>query len=166
MVSIGLSRLSLVTIDSSLSTGYGSLIGAYVNFILAKLRFHRHHPEFNGLFEYEEYISLKNIDDPNEGWGRLFICCSAAILTFKSSYETISDLMNLQNQIESFQKLVFAHFHASANNECRISSLVPIVKESYGIYRFITSMMRAMHRSEWAVIYSMIGSKYFGHRVG
>ena len=47
--------------------GYGSLIRAYVAFILAKLRFHRHHPEFNGLFEYEEYISLKNIDDPNEG---------------------------------------------------------------------------------------------------
>ncbi|KAF8323279.1 ANTH-domain-containing protein [Clavulina sp. PMI_390] len=108
--------------------GYGSLIRAYVAFILAKLRFHRHHPEFNGLFEYEEYISLKNIDDPNEG------------------YETISDLMNLQDQIESFQKLVFAHFHASANNECRISSLVPFVKESYGIYRFITSMMRALHR--------------------
>lgn len=66
---------------------------------------------------------------------------------FFASYETISDLMNLQDQIESFQKLVFAHFHGSANNECRISSLVPFVKESYGIYRFITSMMRAMHRS-------------------
>jgi hypothetical protein len=25
-------------------------------------------PEFNGLFEYEEYISLKGIDDPNEGY--------------------------------------------------------------------------------------------------
>jgi huntingtin-interacting protein 1-related protein len=56
--------------------------------------------------------------------------------------------MNLQDQIESFQKLVFAHFHGASNNECRISSLVPLVKESYGIYRFITSMMRAMHRSE------------------
>jgi len=48
-------------------TGYGQLIRNYVSFILAKLRFHRHRPEFNGLFEYEEYISLKNIDDPNEG---------------------------------------------------------------------------------------------------
>ena len=47
--------------------GYGSLIKAYTTFLLSKLRFHRHHPEFNGLFEYEEYISLKNIDDPNEG---------------------------------------------------------------------------------------------------
>lgn len=47
--------------------GYGSLIRTYVQFILAKLRFHRLRPEFNGLFEYEEYISLKGIDDPNEG---------------------------------------------------------------------------------------------------
>jgi hypothetical protein len=63
-------------------------------------------------------------------------------------YETISDLMNLQDQIDSFQKMVFAHFRGSINNECRISALVPLVKESYGIYRFITSMLRAMHRRE------------------
>jgi hypothetical protein len=44
------------------------------------------------------------------------------------------------------QKLIFAHFRHSANNECRISALVPLVKESYNIYRFITSMLRAMHR--------------------
>ncbi|KAG8987713.1 sla2 Src-like adaptor 2, partial [Tulasnella sp. 427] len=116
------------TVSSDGQKGYGALIRAYVSFILSKLRFHRAHPEFNGLFEYEEYVSLKGIDDPNQG------------------YETISDLMNLQDQIESFQKLIFAHFRHSANNECRISSLVPLVKESYGIYRFITSMLRAMYR--------------------
>ncbi|KAK7695180.1 hypothetical protein QCA50_002370 [Cerrena zonata] len=108
--------------------GYGSLIRTYVQFILAKLRYHRIRPEFNGLFEYEEYITLKGIDDPNEG------------------YETISDLMGLQDQIDSFQKMIFAHFRHSANNECRISALVPLVKETWGIYRFITSMLRAMHR--------------------
>lgn len=63
------------------------------------------------------------------------------------SYETITDLMGLQEQIESFQKMTFATFRHSVNNECRISSLVPLVKESWGIYRFITSMMRAMYRS-------------------
>ncbi|PFH54873.1 hypothetical protein AMATHDRAFT_72640 [Amanita thiersii Skay4041] len=108
--------------------GYGPLIRTYVQFILAKLRFHRLRPEFNGLFEYEEYITLKGIDDPNEG------------------YENITDLMSLQDQIDSFQKMVFSHFRHSANNECRISSLVPLVKESWGIYKFITSMMRAMYR--------------------
>ncbi|KAI5121175.1 hypothetical protein M0805_007172 [Coniferiporia weirii] len=116
------------TVGSDGMRGYGSLIRTYVAFLLSKLRFHRVRPEFNGLFEYEEYVTLKGIDDPNEG------------------YETISDLMGLQDQIDSFQRMVFAHFRNSANNECRISALVPLVKESWGIYRFITSMLRAMHR--------------------
>ncbi|CAG8980106.1 hypothetical protein HYALB_00013556 [Hymenoscyphus albidus] len=107
--------------------GYGPLIREYVNFLLAKLSFHSQHPDFNGTFEYEEYISLKGINDPNEG------------------YETISDLMQLQDRIEQFQKLIFSHFRGGGNNECRISALVPLVQESYGIYKFITSMLRAMH---------------------
>lgn len=68
--------------------GYAPLIREYVFFLESKLHFHRNHPEFNGklhpivvnamvqdlfpdrfpgLFEYEEYISLKTINDPNEG---------------------------------------------------------------------------------------------------
>ncbi|GAA5909747.1 hypothetical protein JCM5296_005781, partial [Sporobolomyces johnsonii] len=116
------------TVGGDVSRGYGSLIRAYVKLILAKLRFHKMHKDFNGLFEYEEYISLRGVDDPNEG------------------FQTIDDLMNLQDDIDSFQKLIFAHFRGSANNECRISALVPQVKESYGIYRFIISMLRAMYR--------------------
>lgn len=107
--------------------GYGQLISAYVSLIQFKLRFHRLHKEFNGLFEYEEYISLKNIDNPDEG------------------YETIIELMNLQDRIDKLQKQVFATLRGRAN-ECQISSLVPLVKESYGIYKFLTSMLRAMHR--------------------
>ena len=53
--------------------------------------------------------------------------------------------MTLQDQIDAFQKLIFSHFRGGANNECRISALVPLVQESYGIYKFITSMLRAMH---------------------
>lgn len=53
--------------------------------------------------------------------------------------------MTLQDQIDSFQKLIFSNFNTSLNNECRISALVPLVQESYGIYKFITSMLRAMH---------------------
>ncbi len=60
--------------------------------------------------------------------------------------------MGLQEQIDSFQKMIFSHFRHSANNECRISALVPLVKESWGIYRFITSMMRAMYRREIPVL--------------
>ncbi|KAI9249882.1 I/LWEQ domain-containing protein [Sporodiniella umbellata] len=108
--------------------GYGSLIRAYVDLLLHKLQYHRTHPEFNGTFDYEEYISLKNIDDPNEG------------------FETINDLMELQAHIDKFQKAVFMSFRHHSNNECRIASLVPLVEESYGIYKFITSMLRAMHQ--------------------
>jgi hypothetical protein len=53
--------------------------------------------------------------------------------------------MILQDQIDSFQKLIFAHIPHSAHSECRISALVPLVQESYGIYKFITNMLRAMH---------------------
>ncbi|KAL2150019.1 hypothetical protein VTH82DRAFT_7695 [Thermothelomyces myriococcoides] len=109
--------------------GYGPLIREYVHYLLAKLSFHKQHPEFNGTFEYEEYISLKATNDPNEG------------------YETITDLMTLQDKIDQFQKLIFSHFRTVGNNECRISALVPLVAESYGIYKFITSMLRAMHSS-------------------
>ncbi|KAL2161163.1 hypothetical protein VTH06DRAFT_8382 [Thermothelomyces fergusii] len=107
--------------------GYGPLIREYVYFLLSKLAFHKQHPEFNGTFEYEEYVSLKTINDPNEG------------------YETIMDLMTLQDKIDQFQKLIFSHFRTVGNNECRMSALVPLVAESYGIYKFITSMLRAMH---------------------
>lgn len=55
--------------------------------------------------------------------------------------------MALQDQIDAFQKLIFSHFQSGTNNECRISALVPLVQESYGIYKFITSMLRAMHTS-------------------
>ncbi|KAI9311040.1 hypothetical protein BX666DRAFT_2000170 [Dichotomocladium elegans] len=59
--------------------------------------------------------------------------------------------MQLQDRIDHFQKVVFNSFHMAHNNECRIASLVPLVEESYGIYTFITSMMRAMHKRTGAV---------------
>lgn len=55
------------TVGGDVSRGYGALIRAYVKLILSKLKFHRMHKDFNGLFEYEEYISLRGVDDPNEG---------------------------------------------------------------------------------------------------
>jgi huntingtin-interacting protein 1-related protein len=111
--------------------GYGPLIREYVYYLLAKLSFHQQHPDFNGTFEYEEYISLRATNDPNEG------------------YETITDLMTLQDKIDQFQKLIFSHFRHVGNNECRISALVPLVAETYGIYKFITSMLRAMHSGKF-----------------
>lgn len=104
------------------------MIRAYIKLILAKLEFHSLHPDFNGTFDYEDYISLKGTDNPDEG------------------YETVMDLMVLQDKVDGFQKLVFRHFRPSSNNECRIAALVPLVEESYGIYKFVMSMLIALHK--------------------
>lgn len=109
--------------------GYDRLIQEYVRLLVKKLEFHRIHPDFNGTFEYKEYISLRNINDPNEG------------------YEAIIDLMNLQDAIDDFQRIIFASLQRSPSNECRISALTALIAESYGIYRFLTTMIRAMHAS-------------------
>lgn len=108
--------------------GYGVLIRAYVQYILSKLQFHKLNPEFNANFQYEEYISLKGTVDPNEG------------------FEKVMDLLHLLDQLDSMQKLIFANFRGASNNECRISALVPLVEESYGIYCFLKSMLTAMHQ--------------------
>ena len=123
--------LTRVPVGAHPLRGYAPLIAEYVSYILAKITFHQRHDGFNGLFEYEEYITLKSTCDPNEG------------------YETISDLMALQDHIDRMQKLVFALLRPVGGNECRIASLVPLVYESHGIYKFITSMLRAMHESEF-----------------
>jgi hypothetical protein len=47
--------------------GYGGLIKTYIQFLSAKLDYHRVHPEFSGSFDYEEYVTLKGVEDPNEG---------------------------------------------------------------------------------------------------
>ncbi|CAI8499078.1 unnamed protein product [Hanseniaspora opuntiae] len=110
-------------------TSYGSLIHGYVNFILSKLKFHKNNKGFSGTFEYEEYISLRTVDDPNEG------------------YESILDLLDLQRKLFKYSKIVFNNISESEiRNECKISSLVPLVSESYGIYKFVTSMLRGMFK--------------------
>lgn len=118
---------SLSTVFSS-SSSYGRLINHYDRFLLRKLDFHRNNQGFNGIFEYEEYISLRTVNDPNEG------------------YESILQLMDLQDLINDLQKLIFSTVHQTPNNLCKISALVPLISESYGIYKFLTSMLRAMYQ--------------------
>lgn len=110
------------------SSNFGLLINRYDKYLLQKLDFHRDHAGFNGMFEYEEYISLRHVNDPNEG------------------YEAILLLMDLQDSINDMQKHVFSTIHRSPNNLCKVSALVPFISESYGIYKFLISMLRAMYQ--------------------
>ncbi|SMN19752.1 similar to Saccharomyces cerevisiae YNL243W SLA2 Transmembrane actin-binding protein involved in membrane cytoskeleton assembly and cell polarization [Maudiozyma saulgeensis] len=120
---------SLGRIHSS-GSEYGTLIREYIRYLILKLDFHSHHKGFdNGTFEYEEYVSLVSVADPDEG------------------YETILDLMSLQDSLDQFAQIIFASIQSDRrNSECKISSLIPMIAESYGIYKFITSMLRAMYR--------------------
>lgn len=112
---------------------YAKAIGEYVFFLVEKLQFHKSHKGFNGIFEYEEYVSLVSVSDPNEG------------------YETVLDLMNLEDVADNLQKLIFAGISNrksgfgsfSSGLDCRGAVLIPLVSETYGIFKFVTSMMKA-----------------------
>ncbi|KAI5952962.1 SLA2 [Candida theae] len=119
---------SLASVFPSHGSAYGRLINQYDRYILQKLDFHRNNPGFNGTFEYEEYLSLRAVSDPNEG------------------YESILQLMDLQDSINDLQKLLFATIHRSHGNLCKVSALVPLITESYGIYKFCLSMLRALYQ--------------------
>lgn len=60
-------------------------------------------------------------------------------------YQTISDLQDMMDRIEDFYRAVMNNFKPVAQNECRLASLVPLIEESYGVYKFVTSMLSAMH---------------------
>lgn len=67
----GVCRIVLVWIECSyvqVVTRIRHSLQNFVQFILTKLGFHCLRPEFNGLFKYEEYVTLKGIDDPNEAY--------------------------------------------------------------------------------------------------
>lgn len=52
----------------SRSKGYTELIQSYVRFIVIKIEFHHTHPDFSGNMDYEDYVSLRRAQDPNEGY--------------------------------------------------------------------------------------------------
>ena len=89
-----------------LPQGYAILIKTYVQFILTKLRFHRLRPEFNGLFEYEEYVTLKGIDDPNEGYVLAYL--GLAPCSFYIVMKRYRNLWHFKIKSNPFKKL-FSH---------------------------------------------------------
>ncbi|KAI9293056.1 hypothetical protein K502DRAFT_335785 [Neoconidiobolus thromboides FSU 785] len=109
--------------------GYGPLIRGYIEYILNKLDFHRQNPEFPANFDYDDYLSMRGVSDPNAG------------------YETIGQLISLAERQDGFHRQVFRSLGGSPNNECKISCLVPLVQESFAIYTFIKSMLTAMYQS-------------------
>lgn len=74
--------------------------------------------------------------------------------------------MDLQDLINDLQKLIFATIHRSHGNLCKVSALVPLITESYGIYKFCISMLRAMYQQLGAdealtVLFDRFESQHF-----
>ena len=44
------------------------MIKAYTQYLRQKLDYHNLRPFFSGTFDYEEFVSLKGVQDPNEGY--------------------------------------------------------------------------------------------------
>jgi hypothetical protein len=122
-------------------SGRESLARGYVDFLKVKLDFHKAHPLFSGTMDYEEYVSLRGVDDPDEG------------------YETISNLLNLLAKLDAFQKIIFANIRGAAI-EARVAALIPLIEESFGIYLFIVAMMSAMHQSIFFSISYWLGGGF------
>lgn len=112
---------------TNLGHGYGPLIEGYICFLRRKIAFHNKHPSFTGNFDYEEFETVNGLGDLDD------------------CYERISNLLDLEDDLDTFQKIIFHSVRPTAQSECRIASLVPLVEESWGIYKFMTSMLTAMH---------------------
>lgn len=106
--------------------GYGPLIRAYVPYILGKIDFHQVRPQFTGNFDYEEYLSVRGVSDPDAGW------------------ETIGDLMDVQERLSNLHSAIMGSFNSANASECRVAALVPVVEETWGVHKFVTSMLSAM----------------------
>ena len=108
----------------SLTKGYFDLSQIYVRFLKSKLEFHRYNPSFTGNFDFEEFKSKQKADNPYE------------------AFQIISDLLDLFDKLDSFQQRIFGSLRG--HTELKISSLVPLVEESYGIYKFLTSLLTSL----------------------
>jgi huntingtin-interacting protein 1-related protein len=101
-----------------------------VQYLKAKIDFHRLYPLFNGVFDFDEYVKNKAIDNLDE------------------AYQTISDLSSLMNHLDKLSCSIINQFRGFADaNECRQAALIPLVLESHGMYKFMTNLLSVLLES-------------------
>lgn len=57
-----------------------------MQFIVEKLSFHSRYSQFTGTFDYEEYVSLKGVEDPNEGFETIVFITQSNMHTGRSDH--------------------------------------------------------------------------------
>jgi huntingtin-interacting protein 1-related protein len=106
------------------------LIKPYVQYLKAKIDFHRLYPLFNGVFDFDEYVKNKAIDNLDE------------------AYQTITDLSLLMNHLDQLSRSIIQQFRGGSDNECRQAALIPLVLESHGMYKFMTNLLSVLLESK------------------
>jgi hypothetical protein len=69
------------------------MIKAYTQYLRQKLDYHNLRPFFSGTFDYEEFVSLKGVQDPNEGYLFVVMEGHASNSSFLSSSRSVSRLL-------------------------------------------------------------------------
>lgn len=105
---------NLESIWSKNHQSYSHLVALYAAFLRDKINFHHKNPEFEGPMDLNDYIKKTE--------GRFDV---------DRSIQIINMLLNTQ---EDILKLQIAIFNSSGLNECRVSALIPLVKEAYANY--------------------------------
>ncbi|KAI0216667.1 sla2 Src-like adaptor 2 [Massospora cicadina] len=97
-----------------------------------KLNFHRGHLQFNASFDYEDYVSLRGVADPNAG------------------YEIIGELLALSESQDQFHRLVFRSLGGSPTNDpmrfITIKSMLTALYRSGDFYEALAPLKERYHK--------------------
>ncbi|EGG14632.1 I/LWEQ domain-containing protein [Cavenderia fasciculata] len=105
--------------------GFGHLIAEYCTFFVDKIRFHIAHPEFDGGLSIENFQKNNKFED----------------VEIDRSIQTVSHLMDLLDAVFRMQNAVV---DAAPYNDCKTSSFIPLVLESYAIYLLVVQFLTAL----------------------
>ncbi|KAL6053856.1 sla2 Src-like adaptor 2 [Balamuthia mandrillaris] len=124
--------------------GYGVLNVAYIDFLISKIRFHNKHPVFDGNISLEAFLRKTNNRLPDHN----------------TSFEMIAHLLDHQENLLKFEKLIFAH--RELLNELEVFALIPCVLESYAIYSVITYFMKQLINSiDNMELFDFLAKRYY-----
>ncbi|EGC33912.1 hypothetical protein DICPUDRAFT_48677 [Dictyostelium purpureum] len=98
--------------------GFGHLVAEYCTLLIDKIRFHQAHPEFDGGLSLENYSKTHRPEN----------------IEVDRGLQQVSHLMDLMDACFRMHNTVV---NSTPYNDCKTSSFIPLVLESYAIYILI-----------------------------
>ncbi|KAJ3333100.1 sla2 Src-like adaptor 2 [Blyttiomyces sp. JEL0837] len=116
--------------------GYGGLIKTYIQYLVAKMDYHRLHPEFSGSFDYQEYVTLKGVEDPNEGYFLRLLMTSLACLVKSTPWRVMSSIIFDQEWETNAVKMLMAMHQIIGSVEVLAPLREKFNQSHYALYKF------------------------------